>query len=189
VITSPFSRVLHYLKGPNPLHPDVVSGRLSPITFRRFVPGDLEQCLELYRLNEPGRFPGGYIETYKQSLLGGRSYYLVAERNGVIVASGGMNYSTRADMAVFCFGLVHPERQGHGLGTALLLSRLALLKTDGYGKHVFILALAKSISFYRRFGFGDFQPWQDPEGRTHPSGHLYCTSSEVRQCRRLLKRH
>lgn len=60
-----FERVAHFFKGPNPLHPAVWEGRLAPLTFRRFKIEDLPQCLELYRLNEPGRFPEGVINTNK----------------------------------------------------------------------------------------------------------------------------
>jgi ribosomal protein S18 acetylase RimI-like enzyme len=181
-----FSWLYHFIKGPNPLHPALV-GRLSPMTFRRFASTDLPQCLELYAANEPGRFPGGVVNLYEKTLLGQNSYFLVAESEGRIIASGGISYYLRDDLAVLCFGLVHPSHQGRGIGTALLLARLAMLKPHSYDYRVLIFAVEKSIAYYRRFGFKVFPPWADGQGKLHPSGQLIFTPAEILQCRQLLK--
>jgi predicted N-acetyltransferase YhbS len=182
-----FNRIYHFLKGPSPLHPSVCNGRLSPRAFRRFDRKDLSQCLELYALNEPGRFPEGVAQQYKKSLSEEHSYHLVTESDGRIIASGGISYYTRADWVVLSFGLVRPSHQGQGLGTALLLPRLALLKPGRFSYHIFIFAVEESFGFYRRFGFRDIQPWRDDHGDQHPSGHLLLTGSEIRRCRELLR--
>ena len=184
-----FSRLFHYIKGPSPLHPSVVANRLSPLTFRQFEPRDLDRCLELYALNEPDRFPEGVAKRYEEALTGGHSYFLVAEANGQIIASGGLSYSIRKDIAVLCFGLVHPAYQGKGIGTSLLLARLALLKPKLPAYHVFIFAVERSFGFYRRFGFQDFQAWKDPHGKAHPSGHLLVTDWDIGRIRVLLKKN
>lgn len=182
------SRIYHFLKGPNPLHPAVLSGRLRPLEFRRYRPEDRLQCLDLYTLNEPGRFPAGFIEQYESSLLHTTSYYLVSEDGGRLVCSGGLSYYLRRDIVVLCFGLVHPSQQGRGLGTALLLARLALLKPNRRGYHIFIGAVEPSFGFYERFGFRTYhQSWKDPQGVPHPVGHLFLASDEIRRCRSLLK--
>jgi N-acetylglutamate synthase-like GNAT family acetyltransferase len=141
----------------------------------------------LYAQNEPGRFPPGVNKQYEESLKRSSSYFLVAENDGQIFASGGLSYYVRKNIAILCFGLVHPSQQGKGIGTALLLARLALLKPSRSDCHVFIFAVEKSIGFYRRFGFRDFQAWEDPQGAQRPSGHLRITASEIRRCRALLK--
>jgi len=182
-----FSRLYHFFKGPNPLHPAVWSGRLTPVVFRRLRRQDVPGCLELYAQNEPGRFPEGVVKQYEESLTQLSSYFLVAEMDGQIVASGGLSYYARRNIAVFCFGLVHPRQQGKGLGTALFLARLALLTSHEFYYRVLIFAVDKSIGFYRRFGFRDFQAWKDPQGVERPSGHLLITASEIRRCRSLLK--
>lgn len=183
-----FSRLYHFIKGPNPLHPSVATGRLSPITFRRFAPKDLPQCLKLYALCEPERFPQGVANEYEKVLQRQHSYFLVAEDEGRIIASGGLSYLHRDDLAVFCFGLVHPDYQGRGIGTALLLARLALLKPKLYDYRVLIFALDKSIAFYRRFGFKHFPDWEDADGKSHPSGQLQVMPSQILQCRDFLRK-
>src|SRR5882724_4393564 len=107
--SSLFTRFIHWVKGPSPLDSSVWEGRLSPLSFRRFAPPDLQQCLEIYRLNEPGRFPEGVLEQYERVLSRQSSYFLVAEMEGHILATGGIAYYLRRNTATLCFGLVHPS--------------------------------------------------------------------------------
>jgi GNAT superfamily N-acetyltransferase len=89
--------------------------------FRPYSPADREQCLELYRLNEPGRFPEGVLEDYNR-VLKGTGYILVLEQGGRIIATGGLHHITGRNMTMFWCGLVHPDFQGRGVGTALFFS-------------------------------------------------------------------
>jgi len=180
------SRIYHGLRGRHPLHPEVTNHFLGPMKFRRFQSADLQQCIDLYTANEPGRFPEGVRDQYRRSLIEQSSYFLVLETEGKIIASGGLSYFIRQNIAVLCFGLIHPDHQGKGLGTALLLSRLALLAPQGYTYAVIIAAVEKSFGFYRRFGFRQLPPWVDGHGQQHPSGHLSFTSREIIGCRKLL---
>jgi N-acetylglutamate synthase-like GNAT family acetyltransferase len=95
----------------------------------------------------------------------------------------------RKNLAVCCYGLVHPDFQGKSIGTSLLLTRLALLNPAEQHHHVLIFAIEKSIGYYRRFGFRPFQPWKDAQGQDHPSGHLAFFSRDIRKCRALLSTH
>jgi N-acetylglutamate synthase-like GNAT family acetyltransferase len=182
-------RLRHYIEGPNPLHPAVWEERLSPITFRRFQEADIPACLEIYKLNEPGRFPEGVIAEYEKCLREQTSYFMVAEKNGRVVATGGISYFQKPHVAMLCFGLIRPENQGAGIGAASLLARLALLKKDQPAYRVLICAVAKSFGYYQRFGFQLFGNWPDPHGQNHPLGALTITHEEVQQCRKLLTDH
>src|SRR5262245_436440 len=78
-----------------PIHTDILNptlwkSRLSPMRFRRYQPDDLLQCVELYRLNEPGRFPPGMLKYYWEILADQSVYFLVLENDGRIVATGGI---------------------------------------------------------------------------------------------------
>ena len=168
------------------MHPSVWGRRLNPLIFRRFAVTDMPRCLELYAANEVGRFPERVIEEYEKSLREQTSYFLVAESEGQIIASGGLSYWLREDIAVMSFGLVRPSHQGQGIGTALLLARLALLNPKRSAYRVFIFAVEKSFGFYRRFGFRKVRAWRDLHGQNHPSGLLFVTRSEIRRCRVLL---
>lgn len=179
----------HFLRGPNPLHPGIWEGRLRPLTFRRFEIADLSQCLELYKLNEPGRFPEGPGDHYEGCLRSGRTYVLVAEEGGRIVAVGGINYVVKPHIAVCSYGLVRPDQQGKGIGTALFLARLALLGNTEPVYRVMIFAVQKSYVFYQRFGFLPATAWHDKQGVAHPSGYLLVSNAEVARIRKLLADH
>jgi N-acetylglutamate synthase-like GNAT family acetyltransferase len=182
-------RFRHYIHGPNPLHPAVWEGRLSPLTFRRFQISDLPECLEIYKLNEPGRFPEGVLDQYERRLREQSSYFLVAERNGHIIAAGGIAYSQKPHWVMLSFGLVRPDEQGKGVGTALLLARLALLKNNEPVYRVLICAVAKSLGFYERFGFRRIGTWKDLHGVEHPIGSLVIHYAEAQACCKLLTDH
>jgi len=105
------------------------------------------------------------------------------------VATGGMQYFTADNLAVLCFGMVHPQRHNEGFGAALFLARMSLLRAAKEHYHLFIFAVNKSIGYYRRFGFHDCQSWTDPHGRNQPAAILTVTSSDVLKCRQLLAAH
>lgn len=121
--------------------------------------------------------------------MSGSSYYLVAEHNGRVIASGGLPYRARPDIAVLCFGLVHPSQQSKGIGTALLLARLSLLNPNRPRYHVFVFAVEDSVGFYRRFGFRNYNAWKDAQGDLHPSGRLLLKSRGIHRCRAFLADH
>ena len=163
------------------------------MSFRKYKPDDMAQCLEIYSLNEPGRFPK-LDPSYETTLKQGTAYTLVAEKEGRIAACGRLAYFSppgffRRNWAVLSFGLVHPEHQGEGLGTALVLARFALLKTSDSYYRVVIGAVAKSIGFYQRFGFATIQPWKDKQGNEHPTAMLEISRREILKCRELLGAH
>ena len=61
--------------------------RLHPMQFRRLRSEDIEQCLEIYRLNEPGRFPPEMMGQFWMTLTNGTVYTLVLEEEGRVVES------------------------------------------------------------------------------------------------------
>ena len=184
-----FSRLFHFIKGPNPLQPSIWKGRLRPLTFRRFAPQDASQCLKLCRLNQPGRFPANTAKLYEEAMAGQSLYQLVVEKEGRIIATASLSNLVSKRSAVFSYGLIHPDYQGQGLGTAMTLVRLAKLDPTVPLCLVFIFAVRDSITFYRRMGFRQFSPWSDESGGTHPSGLLRFGSKEILQCRALLQDH
>src|SRR5262249_41155293 len=167
------------------LKPAAWRGRLRPMAFRRFVPSDLATCREIYRLNEPGRFPEGVFEKYSKLLFEQKVCVLVVETDEGIVATGGIYCHAEAEnQACLCYGLIHPKHHGKGIGTALVLVRLALLNPKRPFYFVGISAVRKSIDFYYRFGFVNHRPWNDEHGKEHPSAYLFVTSREIRKIRK-----
>src|SRR5262249_20694616 len=142
--------------------------RLRPLHIRRYRSSDLERCLEIYRLNEPGRFPAGVLDHYQSGLRDGRAYFVVVEQEGQVVATGGIQHCEHSRSAL-CYGLVHPKHQNSGIGTALLLARLALLNLKRTHPYVVSIACVESsLGFYERFGFKWRGIWKDQNQEPRP---------------------
>ena len=122
------------------------------VSFRVMEDADIPLCVALYRANEAEHFPPGLSQYYEADLRNGQLLNLIAMRGGEAVGCGGLAYHANGD-AWFCFGMVAPAHQGKGIGTALMLTRLALLTpVDGWCG-IGITAVPGSVTFYRRFGF------------------------------------
>ncbi len=92
-------------------------------------------------------------------MAGQSLYQLVVEKEGRIIATASLSNLVSKRSAVFSYGLIHPDYQGQGLGTAMTLVRLAKLDPTVPLCLVFIFAVRDSITFYRRMGFRQFSPW------------------------------
>src|SRR5690349_5919767 len=47
---------------------DLACGRIAAAKVQLYSPEDFDSCCELYRLNEPGRFPLGHLPDYEKAL-------------------------------------------------------------------------------------------------------------------------
>ena len=146
-----------------------VPDRRTPLpacTLRALHADDHAACEAIYRLNEPGRFPPGVFPEFSAWLRDGRCAVLAAERDGRLCGFGGIQLrkTAQSHLAWLSFGMVDPACQRQGLGTALLLGRLALLPPAALPCTLAMSNVGGSDSFYRRFGF---RFW-----RKLPSGRL-----------------
>jgi GNAT superfamily N-acetyltransferase len=125
------------------------------ITLRLYETKDREVCVAIYKGNEPGRFPHGFAGTFEDFLAGMDYLKIVLVDQDIPIAVGGIGLLPflKSHMAILAFGLVSPAWQGRGLGTALLLSRIALLPEPAPSTRLFMTNVAKTKAFFRRFGF------------------------------------
>lgn len=179
-------RFIHYLKGPNPLHPDVVDRPVPPVRFRTYTEADKAVCLELYRSNESGRFPDDGLKYFENTLDRQAGCLLVGELDGKVVLCCGLNYWQNWQNAVLFYGLIDPEYQRRGIGVAMVLVRLALLRSDQMDVNVFIFAVKDSVSYYERFGFRRRDHWKDEHGVEHPWAVLNLCPVDILQIRNWL---
>jgi N-acetylglutamate synthase-like GNAT family acetyltransferase len=139
-------------------------------------------------LNEPGRFPAGILDQYRAILAENRGYFLVAEHNNRIIATGGITEHPMGPI-ILCYGLVHPDFHRQGIGTALLYARIALLNVKPlHPRILMLLCVETSVSFYEQLGFLKRATWKDHTGTAHPLATLVLTRSDVAKLRSLLKR-
>ncbi len=116
---------------------------------------DFEVCEDIYRLNEAAHFPEGYFGRFSKWLRNRNSLILVAEVDGAVLGLGGINFQEQAGQhfVALSFGMVHPAHQRQGLGSTLLLSRLALIDAQTGPITAMLTTVGGSEAFCGRFGF------------------------------------
>ncbi|MEK0450262.1 MAG: hypothetical protein RL088_2530 [Verrucomicrobiota bacterium] len=163
--------------------------RTSPISacrLRRYCAADFDTCVDIYRLNEPGRFPTGaqYIEEFSGELRDGRTLFVVCEVDGIVRGCGGIaRIRERPDLVSLTYGMVHPSYHGKGFGTVMLLGRLSLLPTDGGATWIPCMATVDaSAPFYARFGFSG-RKFSDEAGSEFWNYFSCLNDADVERCR------
>jgi [ribosomal protein S18]-alanine N-acetyltransferase len=162
---------------------------LPAVHVRSFRKSDLDACCEIYRLNEPENFPEGWFDHFRKWLTGGRASILVVEGNGEVVGFGGVTFylPVSKKAAGLSFGMVHPHAQGRGIGTVLLLARIAVLPEPDGVYALSLSAIPKSESFFRKFGFGFVRSFRYMEtGDLFNSFAILIRRRDWRRCRVLL---
>ena len=71
------------------------------------------------------------------------------------------------------FGMIHPEQQRQGFGSALLLARLAALPKPEDVIFVFMAPVRNSVKYYERFGF-EFAG-RARLGKSREKTEIYCS--------------
>lgn len=122
---------------------------------RAYTVQDRAACLGLYDANEAGRFPAGARVLYEQFLVDPKYLKLVCCIEDELVAVGGIGQtlSLFSNDVWLVFGLVKPTHHGRGIGTTMVLSRLATLQRPQTLVHVQLSTVPTSASFLARFGF------------------------------------
>jgi predicted N-acetyltransferase YhbS len=145
------------------------------IGLRQYRSDDRDACLKLYTDKEAGQFPPGFIGVFEDFL--DRSDYLklvFCEKDTPVAVGGiGMHPYLAGHCAWLVFGVVAPAWQGRGLGAALLVSRVALLREPSSSTRLFMTNVAKSKGYFERFGFGS----QGMIGSTRSGAKLPCNSA------------
>ncbi len=113
--------------------------------------GGFDRCVELYKLNEAGRFPSGGLTEFENALRGSAALRFVVEQGNEVRGCGAVHIRTCSTGMLLSYGLVHPQWHGKGFGNALLLVRLACLPKKI--EQVVLQAVPASLSFYGSYGF------------------------------------
>src|ERR1041385_1885443 len=157
------------------------------VLFRPYEKRDFDACLDIYRKNEPGRFPEGYSSVFTRYLEEDQKSLIIAELNSRVVGYGGVNIMG-PNVASLCYGIVDPEFQGQRIGATLVLLRIAQLTADRDGVYVLIFAVDASILIYNQFGFAERGRWKTEDGKDHPLGILHVSQPTLKRVKSALKR-
>ena len=149
------------------------------LVVRPWQDSDAAACLDLYRLNAPGRFPPG-PESQLAALMRDQPELLsVIESEGKVVACGGVCPVDGGGHLVY--GLIHPERQNRGIGRLLLVSRITRLAPES-PIYVSLAAVDGSIGYYSKWGFTEYALWFAQDGSAHP---MACATFQVEHHKQL----
>lgn len=120
---------------------------------RPYGRADFAACLALFDGNVPEFFAPGERGEFVAFLEGGPATpYLVVERDGVVVACGGVSVGA-SGWAVLDWGMVARSCQQAGIGRRLMAERLALARGMAGLRGVRLETSQRVCGFYERFGF------------------------------------
>jgi N-acetylglutamate synthase-like GNAT family acetyltransferase len=125
------------------------------LTIRPVTPEDTSPLAAIHDANESKRLvPAGYRESFLKNAFDPGVLSLVATLGDDVVACGTVHYMDNVSIAWLSFGLVHPSWQRRGIGSAMILSRLSLLRPRAEGVcEVYLSATQNSQPFFARHGF------------------------------------
>ena len=154
------------------------------VAIRAYRSSDEDACRDLYRLNEPGRFPPDYEPDFLHTLRRNDYLKVIAEENTTIVGVGAVCLMKLFRQALLVFGMVHPDWHRRGVGTALLLARAAALPEPNPRWTLVLSPLPGSRSFYERFGFTKYAQHRDKiRGSTFDDHYAHLNRDTWTQCR------
>lgn len=124
----------------------------AELRIRNYQPADFDACSAIYHSNLNGFLPDT-PELFIKYLSKPPRHYLVIESSGAIVACGGLETRSDINASAFAFGMVHREFHHRGLGSLLVLTRLALFDGEHDPISVSMETTVTVEAFYRQFGF------------------------------------
>ncbi len=134
---------------------------LDRLLIRRFRAADSDQLIQLFDLNTPLFFDASEQMDYLDYLQYKVEDYFVVEEDRSVVAAGGVNYFEGQQQARIAWDLVHPSKQGKGIGTYLLQHRIKYIERIDFYEHIVVRTSQHSFRFYERNGFVLMQTKKD----------------------------
>ena len=118
---------------------------------RKFINGDLEAVVAIFRSNIPKYFSPAE-EAGLRDFLANCSDYYVAEKDAVIIAAGGIAKNSD-DTVSLCWGMVRNDLIGTGVGKKLTEFRIALSSKKFGDLPLTICTSQHTKGFYESLGF------------------------------------
>ncbi len=122
------------------------------MNIRPYEPADLEKVVELFRSNIPKYF-GPEEETGLREFLADQAdNYYVVEMADAVIGAGGIGLNDDETVSL-CWGMVHKDHLGTGLGKLLTEYRIQRSR-DIFGPKPMVTSTSQHTEgFYLRFGF------------------------------------
>jgi N-acetylglutamate synthase-like GNAT family acetyltransferase len=113
---------------------------------------DLDAVIAIFRSNIPKYFVESEELELREYLADGVKNYYVLELDGKVVGAGGIALNAD-DTVSLCWGMVHNDHLGTGLGKLLTEHRLDRSQDLFAGKPIVTSTSQHTEGFYKRFGF------------------------------------
>lgn len=125
---------------------------ISELQFRNYCPEDSEAVKEIFCSNIPKYFNRSEEAGLREFLSRERPNYYVLAVGGKILGAGGIALNDD-DTVSLCWGMVHNDHLGTGLGKALTDYRIAKARTIFGEKPLVIVTSQHTEGFYQKYGF------------------------------------
>ncbi|MGB0523161.1 MAG: GNAT family N-acetyltransferase [Flammeovirgaceae bacterium] len=120
---------------------------------RPYIDTDKAALVTLLRLNIPKYFDPSEEADFIAYLDYEREDYFVIEEEHQILGSGGINYFVDERLARIAWDVIHPNAQGRGLGSQLLLHRIKHIQRNSGFEQIIVRTSQLAYPFYEKNGF------------------------------------
>jgi ribosomal-protein-alanine N-acetyltransferase len=121
---------------------------------RAYNKNDKSELIGLLKLNTPKYFAPSEEIDFIEYLENHSGNYFVVEESNSIVGAGGINYGfDHGDTARISWDIIHPDKQGEGIGTKLTSFRIEEIKKNRNVMKVVVRTTQLVQEFYRKNGF------------------------------------
>ncbi len=122
------------------------------MNIRPYKTDDIERIIEVFRSNIPKYFGPDEEPGLREFLADSVENYYVIEKEGVVVGAGGIGVN-EDDTVALCWGMVHNDHLGTGIGKKLTEYRIAK-SNEYFGERSIITCTSQHTEgFYKKFGF------------------------------------
>jgi N-acetylglutamate synthase-like GNAT family acetyltransferase len=129
-----------------------------PWRFRPYQASDKGACLKVFESNMPKYFLPAEKEKFSAYLDElPQDYLLVEDDSRQVIAGGGYALGLDGGAATLCWGMVHKDWHGHGIGQFMLWNRLSKLAQIPKMKLIRLDATQHSVEFFMKKGFKTYR--------------------------------
>lgn len=121
---------------------------------RKYYTADFDAIIDLLRLNTPHYFYATEESDLIRYLQTEANHYFVYELSGEIVGCGGINFGfDGGKTARLSWDIIHPLKQGEGIGKRLTTYRMEQMAEDDMVERVCVRTTQMAYQFYEKMGF------------------------------------
>jgi [ribosomal protein S18]-alanine N-acetyltransferase len=124
---------------------------------RPYTAADRQDCIAAFKSNMPKFFAPDELvdfENWLQHIIQApNEQYYIAEREGKVIACGGFSIYPDKNLATMTWGLVHNSLHKKGIGKALLLHRIKVIRSTHPQCTIGLDTTQHAFPFFEKLGF------------------------------------